>query len=106
MKTHKITVTTNNINIENSYEIRKNEFHEYYNCVKRNYPKCVVPYKRKYISLDFEWVTHNAIYHIAKFFKTNKLANRVKDVDLNYPQKWYVNWAYNILGVIFWIFVK
>ena len=106
MREHKITVTTNNINIMDSYSIKKSEFHKYYDWVKKWYKDCEVPIKRKYISLDFEWVTHNAIYFTAKFFKINKLVARAKDVDLNYPQKWYINWIYNILGAICWIFIK
>ena len=106
MENHEIKVTVHNINIKDSYSIKKSEFHKYYNYVKKNYEDCEVPIKRKYISLDFEWVVHNAIYFIAKFFRINKLVTRVKDVDLNYPQKWYINWVYNILGVICWIFIK
>lgn len=106
MDNHFVIITTNNINIKDSYQIKKKCFHNFYNYVKYIEPKCEVIIKRKYASLDFEWVTHNAIYYIAKFFKINKLVDRVKDVDLNYPQKWYVNWAYNILGVICWIFIK
>lgn len=106
MREHKLIITTNNINIENSYSVKKNEFHKYYDFVKKYYPECCVPIKRSYTSLDFEWVTHNDIYFIAKFFKINKLANRVKSVDLNYPLKWYIKVGYIILGILFWIFIK
>ncbi len=101
-----VTVSENNINIKNSYCVSKKYFHNYYTNVKILYPFCKVPIKREYASLDFEWATHNAIYYIAKRFKLTKIINRVKDVDLNYPQKWYINWTYNIIGVIVWIFVK
>lgn len=103
---HHITPSSNNIKIEDSYCIRKKYFNRFLNRIKILYPNNNVIKHRKLVSLKFEWAVHNFIYGFAEFFELDNIMNRCKDVDLNWPQKWYVNWTYNILGVIIWIFVK
>ena len=45
-------------------------------------------------SLIREWVTHNNLYRLGLY------KDRVKDVDLNYPQKWYIKILYAVGSII------
>lgn len=56
--------------------------------------------KRSRFSLKMEWAVHNFLYKlgIAKV--------RTKDVDLDWPQKWYVTAAYIVGGMLSWLFIK
>ena len=49
---------------------------------------------RSTCSMVFEWVAHNNLYklHIAR--------SHTKDVDLEWPQKWYYSLAWFLLGLI------
>ena len=47
-----------------------------------------------------EWAAHNMLYNL------NIQRERTKDVDLDYPQKWYYKVGYGICGVVALIFIK
>lgn len=94
------TVSTNNINIKDSYLVSKKNFKEILNTIKSEYPDNIVFKNRKIKSMMLEWATHNFCY------KINFERNRTKDVDLNYPQEKKVNILYNIVGILVWLFVK
>ena len=90
----KITVSENNINIENSYKITsKKEIREIldYIIVHR---ECEVTKHRTLDSMLNEWVAHNNLYilHIAR--------ERTGSVDLNYPQEKWVSICYWFLSRI------
>ena len=90
----KITVSENNINIENSYKITsKKEIREIldYIIVHR---ECEVTKHRTLDSMLNEWVAHNNLYilHIAR--------ERTGSVDLNYPQEKWVSIGYWLLSRI------
>lgn len=86
-------VTENNIHIQDSYKVTsKSKMSEVLYIIQHNHPDCN-SFKRSYNSLISEWRTHNRLYRLG--YKRN----RTKDVDLNYPLKWYVELAYRILGI-------
>ena len=94
------TVTSDNIHIEDSYKISKKAFDSVLNSIQAVYPDCLVFKNRKRNSMKLEWAVHNFLYSLGV------LKARTGSVDINWPQKWYVNWAYNIAGVMVWLFVK
>lgn len=94
-----IKVTENNIHIKDSYKISKKYFESILKEIKKNYPNCNV-WERSFCSLKQEWSAHNFLYLL------NYKRERVKDVDLNVPIKWYVKIRYFIVGIIGWIFIK
>lgn len=95
----KATVSENNIHIEDSYAVPKKNFGRELSRIKVLHPECKVFEERSMLSLEHEWATHNFLYGI-KFQR-----DRTKDIDLNIPMKWYVEWAYNIIGALVWVFI-
>lgn len=90
---HVCTVTSNNIHIKDSYDIKKrSEMKEILYAIQYKKPDCNV-FKRSYNSMISEWKTHNRLYRLG--YKKD----RTGSVDLNYPLKWYVELAYKILGI-------
>lgn len=93
-----IKVSKNNINIKDSYKINnrllmrmildvlKDEISEEH---------LESPFdKRNIDGMVREWVAHNNLYKLG--YKKDRMCN----VDLNYPQKWYVPIIYWILSLI------
>ena len=99
----KYQVTQNNIHIEDSAFISKRNFGValttiYIESEKENNHSLV--WNRSWSSLELEWAVHNFLYMIG--YKRE----RTKDVDLDYPQKWWMTLAYNILGSLCWVFIR
>lgn len=93
IKNH-ITVTDNNIHIKDSYLFTGKSIKiDVINKLKKLYKNSTVLKKRSTYSLVSEWTTHNRLY------KLGIERERTKDADLNYPLKWYVCLAYDILGI-------
>lgn len=86
-----------NVHIRNSYKIRsKNRMFEILYAIKHHLKENNIECKtflRSDKSLVREWRTHNRLYRLG--YKRD----RTSEVDLNYPLKWYVELAYNILGL-------
>ena len=93
------TISSNNVHITDSYKVSKTYMPIVIKELKNEYPDNLVLKNRKKISLIFEWSVHNFLYnlHIAR--------SHTKDVDLEYPQKWYYKLGYNIFGPISWLFI-
>ena len=94
-----ITITSNNINIKDSYTIKDpfemrvilKEIKEF---LKENNITMDTPFNHRSLwSMIREWVSHNNAYVIG--YKRE----RVGSVDLNFPQKWYVKVLYFILSM-------
>ena len=100
----KKSIGNNDITIYDSYTVNKKLMNfvldEIRAEVKKKGQSNAVLDNRSNASLKREWVTHNFLYSIGMF------RSHTKDVNLNYPQKWYIRWGYNIAGVLFWIFTK
>lgn len=90
-----IYITTNNIHIEDSYSVNHKDFKDILLRFKCDY--CEV-YKRWMWSLQTEWAVHNVLYKLGLW------RERTKDVDLDYPQKWYIETLYVIFGTIVYPF--
>lgn len=87
------TVTANNVHIKDSYKVSsKSEMKEMLYAIQYRYPECKT-FNRSYESLISEWRAHNRLYRL-KFKR-----NHTKDVDLNFPLKWYIELIYRILGI-------
>ena len=94
-----IVVTLNNINIQDSYKFKKKEFGPTLENIEKENPECLVFQHRKKTSMKLEWATHNALYFLGIY------RSHTKDVDINWPQKWYVSFMYNAFGVLVWCFI-
>lgn len=79
------------IKLLNSVDVRKADFLKELLGLKDLYPDHPV-WKRTMKSLRKEWAAHNLAYALG--IKRNK----TRDVDLDYPQKWYVRFIYGIVG--------
>ena len=97
---HTVNVSDNCVKIYDSYQVSKKDFKKFYKEIRNEYPENKVMKERKDCGLNMEWATHNFLYNLD--FKRSQ----TKDVDLNYPQKWYVKLAYALVGPIAWLFIK
>lgn len=87
------SVTENNIKIIDSYKVEnKSKMKEVLYAIQYKHPECKV-FKRSYNSMIAEWKTHNRLYHLGI------KKSHTKDVDINYPIKWYVELLYRIFGI-------
>ena len=93
-------VTPNNIHIYDSWIYSKHGFQSRLELIHRDHPECKVFDHRCYWSMKMEWATHNFLYNIG--YKPE----RTGDVDLNWPQKWYMFLAYAITGPVAWLFIR
>ncbi len=96
-KLYEYGYTDNNIHFINSFEIPKTLLQPTLTGICRKHPTLNV-WKRTINSLKKEWATHNLCY------KLGIARNRTKDVDLNYPLKWYMRILYSVIGTVaLWI---
>lgn|SRR5574344_365952 len=95
-----VNVTDNNIHIVDSYIYSEKDFQEILDTIDYYYCHNAVLINRSECSLKLEWAAHNFMYllHISRA--------RTKDVDLDWPQKWYVKVFYAVVGSIGWIFIE
>lgn len=94
------SVTKNNIHIENSCNVLKNDFQGILSLIGRQYPGNEVLANRSVKSMEREWCVHNwcHAHGIAK--------ERTRSVDLNWPQRWWVKAIYAVAGTLLWPFTK
>lgn len=88
-------ISTNNIHIINSFQYTtRKEMKKIIQYLKELYPNNIV-FKRPISSLIREWCSHNLLYKV-------KIArHRTKDLDLEYPQKWYYKITYFLLSLLY-----
>lgn len=99
MRRLRYTMTLENLHIYGSCDVPKVQFDRQLYNIRDLYPSCHV-WQRPIRSLCLEWATHNAL------FAMGIKKGRTRDVDLNYPIKWWVELAYKIAGTIVWPFIK
>lgn len=92
-------ITQHNLHICDSHLVAKREMIPSLQDIRTAHPDSEV-WRRTDRSLRREWATHNLLYALGI------ARQRTKDVDLNYPQKWYVRMAYGICGALALIFIK
>lgn len=93
------SVSPNNIHLESSFRVPKEDFERELKAIREQYPDSQV-WNRSIESLKREWATHNA-FHAMGIFRS-----RTGNMDLNWPQPWYVRAGYAIIGRIAWPFIK
>ena len=92
-------VSSNNIKLKSSYEIRKDDFERELAAIRELHPDCLV-WNRSIDSLKREWAAHNAFHALGLVRK------QTADTDLNWPQPWYVRVGYAVAGAIAWQLIK
>lgn len=93
------TVSPNNIHMESSFEISKEDFESELKRLREQYPDSLV-WNRSMDSLKREWAAHNALHAMGIARKQTAHA------DLNWPQHWLIRLGYDIIGTIAWPFIK
>ena len=93
------TVSPNNIHMESSFEISKDDFESELKTLREQYPDSLV-WNRSMDSLKREWAAHNALHAMGIARKQTAHA------DLNWPQHWLIRLGYDIIGTIAWPFIK
>jgi hypothetical protein len=93
------TVSPNNIHMESSFEISKEDFENELKRLREQYPDSLV-WNRSMDSLKREWAAHNALHAMGIARKQTAHA------DLNWPQHWIIRLGYDIIGTIAWPFIK
>ena len=88
----KILVSTYNVHIPDSWKCTKKEVKDYLDGARPQYPYCEPLQMRTTASMLREWAAHKAAYLVG--FQRE----RTKDVDLNYPQRWWVRLLYFVVG--------
>ncbi|MBQ3712075.1 MAG: hypothetical protein II891_06740 [Bacteroidales bacterium] len=102
MQKHSITpqnVIPANLCIFDSYKVSKKKFQTELNQMKALHPKSEV-WERGFAQMKLEWAAHNAAYALGI------ARSHTKDVDLNFPQSFFVRAFYAVVGVLVWVFVK
>ena len=96
---YRVWSTYSNINIQNSYRVKT--IHDMkkvlYAIRDKNLSRIV--YIRSNFSMINEWRVHNLLYDL--HYKRERTA----DVDLDYPQKWYIKLAYTLLSPLYLHFI-
>lgn len=91
----KLSISTNNINIKNSYKIRcRKNILSVIKQMKEKIPNHLVSSISNF-SLVNEWACHNICYRLGIY------KERTRDVDLDYGKPWYINILYNIIGMFY-----
>lgn len=92
-------VTSNNIKIKDGWIYGKRSFLDILDWIRELYPECLVHQNRSNKSMSREWACHNFLYMcgIAR--------DRTQDVDLDWPQPWWLALMYNIGGILVWPFI-
>jgi hypothetical protein len=93
------TISPNNIHLESSYRVRKEDFERVLREIRERSPESLV-WNRPMESLKREWAVHNALHAMGIF------RSRTAHMDLNWPQPWLVRAGYAILGRLAWPFIK
>ena len=96
------TISTNDLQIKDSYLVSKHDFETELLWVKNDKEENAdsLVWNRSIASMRREWATHNACYCLGLF------RSHTKDVDLNYPQKWYEKIIYSIVGRLVMPFIR
>jgi hypothetical protein len=93
------SVSENNIHLEYSFKVPKEDFERELTTMREQHPESKV-WNRTIKSLMMEWAVHNAL-HAFGF-----LRNRTSHTDLNWPQAWIFRVGYAIFGKLVWPFIK
>lgn len=91
----KLSISTNNINIKNSYKIRgRKNILSVIKQIKEKYPEHDINKLSNFILVQ-EWASHNLCY----IFNIHR--DRTRDVDLDCNKKWYSKIMYAVIGFFY-----
>ena len=93
------SVTSNNIHLESSFKVPKEDFERELAAMRHQYPDSLV-WNRSLQSLKREWAAHNA------FHALGLVRDRTAHADLNWPQPWFIRLGYALIGTMVWPFIK
>ena len=88
-----------NLKIFDSYKVSKCDFKKELKAINEESPESEI-WNRGYNQMCLEWAVHNACYAL------NIKRSSTKDVDLNYPQSFFVRALYAVIGCAVWLFIK
>ena len=91
-------ISDHNLKIYDSFEVKKKDFKPTLVAIEEREPNYAV-WNRGKNQMCLEWACHNACYFL------NIKRSSTKDVDFEFPQAWYIRWAYAIIGCLVWIFI-
>ncbi len=94
------SVSANSIHIDESWNISKYDFDKILDEIVKSHPDNQVLLNRKRWHIKLEWAVHNALY------KFHIFPSHTKEVDINYPQKWYIKVIYVIAGLPAWLVIS
>ena len=94
------SLTTTNLHIADSYQIPGRDFREVLKDIHIENPDSFLFKARGVCGMCLEWATHNFLY------KIGYQRERTRDVDIDYPQKWYYKVGYAIAGALVWPFIR
>jgi hypothetical protein len=92
-------LTDNELKIFDSYTYPGRDFREILKHISTVNPGANVFRHRTICGMCLEWATHNFLY------KLNVNRDETKDVDIEYPQKWYFRILYPIAGILSFPFI-
>lgn len=90
----KYALSTSNLHIEDSYKVPAIDFREVLRYISDENPNAILFKARCIFGMQLEWAVHNFLYKIG--FQRD----RTRDVDLDYPQKWYYSVGYFLCGLL------
>ena len=91
----KLSISTNNINIKNSFKVKsKTDMYSVIKTIKEKYPEHNINKLSNFILVQ-EWASHNLCYIF------NIYRDRTKDVDLDCNKKWYIKIIYAVIGFFY-----
>ena len=88
------------ITVYDSYKVSKKEFNPFLNELREGYIGNLVLYYRSNCSLTNEWACHNFLYMIGLF------KSHTKNVDMQYPLRWWEKIVYPCFGWFCKLFIK
>ena len=91
--------TPDNVHITDSCKVSKRFFESALTGIQERHGSLTI-WTRSHKSLKREWACHNLCYAL------DIHRDRTKDVDLNFPLKWYVSAAYWVIGAIAMLIIK
>ena len=89
----KYRINLDGVKLIDSYLVPKGKFHRELVSIRNLHPDCPL-WQRSDVSIKREWATHNLAYSLGI------RRSRTKDCDLNFSLKWYVNFAYLVVGTV------
>ena len=95
----KYRISPTDLQLKASFKVKKEAFERELAKIREEHPESLV-WRRSVGSLKREWAAHNALHALGIF------RSRTGDVDLNWPQPWYIRLGYAILGTLAWPFIK